>query len=241
MLIYQNTTLSDAEPCVYLEGRMSRHEYFLALDLDGIELDRLLARGWRKFGYYFFRPRCDACAGCIPLRVPVHDFKPTKSQRRVMRKNAGLRLEFHPLRFRDEIYEIYLDHSFSRFKTNPNLEDFLLSFYKRSCPSMQSEYYDGERLMGVGFLDVGEESLSSVYFIFRSEYASMSPGIYSVLGEIEHARSLGKKFYYLGYYVPGCGRMTYKARFSPHERYSWAAQSWEEVRLEAPAGNKRLD
>ncbi len=228
MLVYQNISLSEAEPCVYLAGRMSRHEYFLALDLNGSELDGLLERGWRKFGYYFFRPRCDECSQCIPLRVPVRAFEPSKAQRRVIRKNAGVRVEFHPLCFREEIYEIYLEHSFSRFMTKPVFEDFIMSFYKRSCPSLQSEYYLGERLMGVGFLDVGVESLSSVYFIFRSDYMDLSPGTYSVIREIGHARSLGMRYYYLGYHVPGCGRMAYKARFRPHESYSWANQSWGE-------------
>jgi arginine-tRNA-protein transferase len=53
-----------------------------------------------------------------------------------------------------------------------------------------------------------------------------SPGIFSVIREIEFARDMGKEYYYLGYYVAECPRMRYKNTFRPTEKYSWDEKKW---------------
>jgi arginine-tRNA-protein transferase len=229
MLTLQECRLSDEAPCPYLPDRTARYEYFFALDLDARELDALIATGWRKFGLYFFRPECPGCRSCVPLRVPVAGFRPSKGQRRVMRKNIRTETRFGALRYRPEIFSIYSEHSRDRFGREGEIEDFLTNFYQESCPGLQSEYYVDGRLMAVGFLDRSSGGLSSVYFVFRTEFARNSPGIYSVIREIELAASLGLPYYYLGYHVEGCRRMEYKADFRPCERYSWEESRWLEA------------
>ncbi len=226
MLILQERRLSEEAPCPYLPGRASRFEYFFAHDLDGSDLEALLSTGWRKFGWYYFRPDCPGCKSCVPLRVPVSGFRPSKSQRRVISKNRETDMRFGALRHSPEIFSIYEEHSRDRFGREPELNDFLFNFYQASCPGVQSEYYRGGRLLAVGFLDRSSQALSSVYFIFRSEFAHRSPGIYSVLREIELAGTLDLAYYYLGYHVGGCPRMEYKAGFNPHQRYSWEEARW---------------
>ncbi len=229
MLTLQEPRLSDESPCPYLPGRTARYEYFFALDLDARELDALIATGWRKFGLYFFRPGCPGCRNCVPLRVPVAGFRPSKGQRRVIRKNIRTETRFGALRYRPEIFSIYSEHSRDRFGREGEIEDFLTNFYQESCPGLQSEYYLDGRLMAVGFLDRSSGGLSSVYFVFRTEFARNSPGIYSVIREIELAASLGLPYYYLGYHVEGCPRMEYKAEFRPCEYYSWEQSRWLEA------------
>ncbi|HNU92632.1 MAG TPA: arginyltransferase [Spirochaetota bacterium] len=226
MLTFQEPRLSDEAPCPYLSGRRARFEYFFAAGLDAGELDGLISAGWRKFGIYYFRPSCPGCESCVPLRVPVAGFRPSKGQRRVIRKNIRTEARFGPLSYRPEVYSIYREHSLARFGRGEDLEDFLSNFYRESCPALQSEYYEGGRLMAVGFLDRSSGGLSSVYFVFRTEFARNSPGIYSVIREIELAASLGLPYYYLGYCVEGCPRMEYKAEFRPFERYSWRESRW---------------
>ncbi len=228
MQIIQTSQIEEITECPYLPGRRKRYEYFLAGFLSGGEIGALLAGGWRKFGFYFFRPACPDCRLCIPVRVPTRLFTPSRSQQRVLNKGDRLRVEFGALRMKERIFDIYREHSLERFSQNVARDDFLLNFYLPSCPTLQTEIYFGDELIGAGFLDHGEDCLSTVYFCYDTRFSRMSPGIFSVLKEIEHARLLGLPYYYLGYYVPGCSRMAYKDRFRPREWFDWESRKWVE-------------
>lgn len=226
MIILQDPQISYFSECSYIPDELWRYEYFFALQLDGDELEEFLSKGWRKFGAYYFRPKCGGCTKCIPLRVLVNEFKPSRSQRRVLRKGADIRVEFAPLKYRDDVYEIYSDHSLNRFNRETEKEEFISTFYTESCPSLQSEYYLNGRLIAVGFLDISSRSLSSVYFIYKTEFEDYSPGVLSVISEIEYARSIGLEYYYLGYYINENRSMSYKNRFHPHELFDWESKKW---------------
>lgn len=226
MVLLQGPRLSYYSSCPYLQDELCRFEYFYAHELDGIEMDEFLKQGWRKFGTYYFRPECGSCRLCVPIRIPVRDFVRTKNQRRVMRKCGILSVQFKNLEYRDEIYEIYRDHSLHRFARESVLDEFIAAFYTPSCPSLQSEYYLNEELIAVGFIDVSLKSLSSVYFAYKSAYDRYSLGTYSVLREVEHAASIGLEYYYLGYYVEECRSMAYKNLFYPNEKFDWFSGVW---------------
>ena len=226
MQIIQVPQVEEITPCPYLEGREKQLEFFGATEVSAAELSRLLAEGWRKFGPCYFKPACPGCRLCIPLRIPVAEFTPSRSQRRVLRKGSHLKVQFGPLRLSERIYQIYRDHSRQRFDQDSDLEGFLQSFYLPSCPCLQEEIYLDEELIGVGFLDLGEDCLSSVYFCFDPDYGHLNPGIFSALQEIEYARRNNLAYYYLGYYVPGSPRMAYKDRFLPREYYDWECRIW---------------
>lgn len=225
------------EPCPYLPGREKQFEYFFAVSLSGTELAGLLAEGWRKFGPYFFRPACPGCRQCVPVRVPVKSFAPSRSQRRVLRCNQDLQVRFGPLRYRERIFELYRKHSLQRFGIDSTPNDFASYFYLPSCPVLQSEVYRGEQLIAVGFLDQASDALSSVYFCFDPEFADRSLGIFGALVEIEHARRLGLDFYYLGYLVDGCPSMHYKDHFRPRQYYDWETRAWQDV-TSAPVASR---
>ncbi len=226
MILLQEPRFSYYGVCPYFEDAQCRFEYFYARDLDGAELDELFKRGWRKFGTYFFRPECGRCRRCVPLRILVEEFAPTKSQRRVMRKGAEIEVEFREPEYRDEIFEIYRDHSSNRFGRESDKTDFMEAFYTPSCPSLQSEYRLHGELVAVGFIDVSLDALSSVYFVYKTKYEQYRMGTYSLVREIEHAASRGMKYYYLGYYIKETGRMSYKNHFHPNEKFDWINQVW---------------
>lgn len=226
MILLQEPFISEQIDCPYISGEKCRYNYFFALELDGEELDQILQSGWRKFGAYYFRPYCPACRRCVPLRVLTGEFRPTKSQRRVMRKCADITVKFGPLEFNDRIFEIYQNHTRVRFGREAEYDDFVTSFYTKSCPSMQSEYYLGEKLIALGFLDCASDSLSSAYFIYDTAYSHYRLGTYSVLKEIEYAGSRNLSYYYLGYWIEESISMAYKNRFSPHELYDWQENIW---------------
>lgn len=86
MILLKQRELDDLSPCPYLENNKKQFEYFLAHRLEEKEISHLLSRGWRKFGIYFFRPKCPGCNECIPIRVLVQNFATTRSQRRNLKK-----------------------------------------------------------------------------------------------------------------------------------------------------------
>ncbi len=229
MKIIQPPQLDDLSACPYLPDRQKQYEFFLAGELNADEVVKYLAGGWRKFGVYYFRPACPDCRRCIPLRVPTEIFSASRSQRRVLKKNAGLEVRFAPLHYSERAFAIYRDHSRERFADEARLEDFLYNFYLPSCPTLQSETYLNDELIAVGFLDRGENCLSSVYCCFDPRYSHLNLGTFSILQEIAYARELGLAYYYLGYYVPGCSRMSYKDHFLPREYFDWELQSWRAV------------
>jgi len=199
----------------------------VAFGLADTELNELLKRGWRKFGTYFFKPNCEGCRKCIPLRVRVKDFSASKSQKRVLKKGGNIKIQYGALEYRDEIYELYRDHSLKRFNQETNTDDFMNSFFTSSCPAIQSEFYLENKLFATGFLDQSNEAFSSVYFIFNTDYEFLSPGTFSILKEIEHTASLGLSYYYLGYFIEENQSMNYKNRFHPYEQYDWENDRWE--------------
>lgn len=228
MLKLCDTKISDEGECPYLPDRFVKFQYFFAKDLSKEELDDYLSRGWRKFGIYYFKPVCPGCVECKPIRIPVDSFKASKSQRRTINKCANIEVKLNNLEYSDEIFEIYQDHSLNRFGKESNQEEFTASFFMESCPTLQSEYYLDGKLIGVGFLDYSAHGLSSIYFIYRTEYSHLNIGTFSVLKEVEITRSMGLKYYYLGYYIEGNSSMAYKSKFRPYEVMNWDSGEWAE-------------
>jgi arginine-tRNA-protein transferase len=197
----------------------------LATDLSNQEFDELLVSGWRRFGIYFFRPMCESCKACIPIRVPVASFNPSKSQKRVLKKNTNTKVIFRELSYWDDIYNVYKDHS-KRFGQDTSVENFKQTFFSPAVPAFQTEYYVDEKLAAIGFVDLGIDGISSVYFVFREEYSYLSLGTFGALQEIEIVRNLGMKYYYLGYYLKDNKHMKYKALFKPYQLYDWDSELW---------------
>jgi arginine-tRNA-protein transferase len=226
MIVLQETKLSEFMQCTYLPEKRLRFAYAFFAQLDKEELESFLSKGWRKFGIYYFKPECGDCRDCIPLRVIANDFIPSKSQRRILRKSMRVDIKFSNLDYKEEIYDIYKTHSEVKFKKETDREDFISSFYNVSCPTIQSEYYLDGILFAIGFLDVSTEALSSIYFAYYPDFEQYSPGTLSILKEIEFAKTLGLKYYYLGYYIQKNKSMAYKNRFFPNEKYCWETGLW---------------
>lgn len=232
MILYSHPELSPPAPCPYLPDRIQVFSFFFAGGLNAFELSWFLSRGWRRFGHYFFRPACPDCRACIPLRIPVGRFSPSRGQRRVLRRCAHVRVDFGPVRYEKELFDLYHTHSQVRFGQESTFEEFIVNLHSPACPALLARYEDNGRLLGAGYLDRGSDGLSSVYFVFDPLFSDLSPGIFSVLREIEEARKLGLPHYYLGYVVPGCARMDYKAGFRPHQLFDWGNELWHEAGYE---------
>ncbi|MDA3899223.1 MAG: hypothetical protein PF637_01755 [Spirochaetes bacterium] len=214
-------------PCPYIEGLKARYEYFYATQLSETELEHYLSRGWRKFSTFYFRPSCDNCSKCKPLRVLTTEFEQSKSLRRTVKKCRGISVTLSDLHYSDEIYSIYRDHSLRFDKDIDDRSQFYENFFNASCNTIQSEYRLNDKLIAVGFIDISENGFSSVYFIYYREYENYSPGIFSAVAEIELGCQAGKKYYYLGYFIEENRSMNYKNRFSPYELFDWNTNTWK--------------
>jgi leucyl-tRNA---protein transferase len=226
MHLHVSEQISDEEPCSNLPDRKARQEYFLATGVDENEIEGLLETGWRHFGPYFYRPSCKECQGCIPLRIRAREFTMSKSQRRTIRKNRDIRVEITGLHLTDQAFCIYQKHSMARFNKEVARDEFEEAFFIEATPSLQSNYYVGDTLAAIGFLDKSKNGLSSIYFVFDPVCEKRGLGTLSVLVETSYCAELGLDYYYLGYYIEKNPRMAYKRRFFPHELYDWNLKKW---------------
>ncbi len=211
--------VSGEVPCPYLPGARSRNESYVVDDVDGATYERLLSRGYRRSGRVIYRPRCRSCRECRQLRVPVEQFTPTRSMRRVARHNADIRTDAAEAVPTDEkfaLFALYLDaqHDATMSRSYETFVDFL---YDSPVHTFEFRYYVGQRLIGVSIVDRCPNALSSVYMYFDPEHSARSLGTFSVLREIDHCRREDMPYYYLGFYVAGSRTMAYKSRFRPNE------------------------
>lgn len=211
------------EPCNYLEGLVATTEYRVMTRVSPEEHEALLERGWRRFGAQYFRPVCGACAECVSLRVPVATFQPAKSQRRAWRKCQHLRVTVRTPIADEERLALYRAWHAQReqargWPVSPmDLEEYGRVFCLAHEGAREFDYYDGERLVAVGFVDETPHALSSIYFFYHPDVARLSIGVASVLFEIEWARSRHRPHVYLGYRIAGCPSTAYKSQYLPHE------------------------
>ncbi len=203
------------------------NEEFRAETLGPGNLDILLARGWRHFGKYFFRYNFgiydDEIRRVIPLRIRLSEFKPSKSQSRVLRRNADLYVNTAPAKITDEVDALFQRHK-HRFKHRP--PESIYSFISEDpaldpCETLQQSIRIGDRLLAAGFFDVGDNSVSGIYTAFEPSETRRSLGIFTILKEIEYAMAHGKEFYYQGYCYSGNSFYDYKKQFYGTEAFDW--------------------
>ncbi len=206
------------------------NEEFYADSVTPLQLDLLLADGWRHFGMHFFRYNLgiyeDEIRRVLPLRIRLADLKLSKSQRRVLRKNSGLDVKIRPIEITDETHDLFERHK-QRFKSGvPNtLYDFL-SLDSANAPTrgLEVNVRREGKLLAASFFDIGKTSLSSIYAIFNPDETSRSLGIFTMLKEIEYAVENGKIFFYHGYAYEGESFYDYKKRFFALEHFGWKGE-----------------
>ncbi|MDG1483894.1 MAG: arginyltransferase [Myxococcota bacterium] len=213
----------ELEPCPYITGKVARMPLRWQLRRPSPdEFDASLARGDRRIGRMLYQTSCPECVACEPLRLPVETFKPSRSQRKTVKKNADLRIEVGPARFSSEKLDLYNRHKqergLARHERRMNQRGYEGWFLNSCATTLEFRYLAEDRLIGLGIMDVGRLDTSSVYFFFDPDESRRSLGTYSVLVEMNWQKERSGRHHYLGLYVEQCQHLVYKARYFPHER-----------------------
>ena len=179
--------------------------------------------GFRRSGTHLYVPHCNGCSACIPIRIPVAEFKPSRNQCRTRAKNSDMVINKLAPVFSDEHFDLYRKYLSSRHgdgdMSNPTHKSYMEFL---TAPWVDTIFYEmrlSGTLVSVAVADILSNALSAIYTFFDPAYAARSPGRLSVLFEIEQTRLMGHPWLYLGNWIEQCGKMSYKTEYRPYELY----------------------
>jgi len=211
------------ESCPYLASLEATTDYRILAEVTPEEHEEMIVRGWRRFGMQYFRPRCARCQECVSIRVPIATFRATKSQRRAWRKCGHLRVAIGVPQADAARWTLFRAWHTMRERTRGwkatemSQREYALTFCTPNACAREMAYFDGDRLVAVGLVDLTPNAVSSIYFFYHPDVSACSLGVASVLFEIEWARRMGCSHLYLGYRISACPSTAYKAQYGPHE------------------------
>jgi len=219
--------------CPYLPGKYERKVFTHLVGEKAAALNDILTQGgFRRSQNIAYRPACEGCRACVSVRVVVDAFRPSRSFRRILRRNADLIGNEVPPQPSADQYALFRDYLDARHAHGGMAEMSVLDYammvedthvetrlveYRRRGPDTAMTGRGRGPLLAVALTDILSDGLSMVYSFYDPTQEDRSLGTYMILDHIERARRAGLPYVYLGYWVNGSRKMGYKIRFQPQE------------------------
>lgn len=213
--------ISQILPCNYLPEQEER--LLIAIDhrlQDAEHYGWLMSQGFRRSGDQIYRPHCLNCSACRSLRVLTKQFVPSKSQKRLIKKNQEFSVKTSEILQQDyyELYERYINTVHNDGSMYPaNYHQYQSFLTCELTNQIFVELWHNNKLISVAVTDVLHNALSAVYTFYDPSYKDRGIGVFSILTQIETAREMNREFLYLGYQIDECQKMNYKDRYYPHQ------------------------
>ena len=212
-----------SEKCSYIPGLEQTTHYKIIQECDMEYNAHLIERGWRRFGNMYFRPICEGCSACESLKIDVNNYEFSKSERRIIKKNAHLKMVLRrPTASHSHIalFEKYHDHMHDKRgwdKQAINIKNYYMSFVNGYNEyGFEVLYFDDDKLIAIDLIDILPNGISSIYFYYDPDYSHLSLGKFSMLRQISYAKANHLDWIYMGYYVKECQSLAYKSDYKPY-------------------------
>ncbi len=222
------------QACPYLPGRAERKLFtHLTHDKPRALIDNLLKGGFRRSQNIAYMPYCEGCQACVSVRVLVNEFEPGRSFRRIQERNRDLKTRRIQAVATSEHFSLFRSYIDARhgdggmadmsvldyaMMVEDSIVDTFLTEYRVGPDKPHLSRADSAPLRAVALCDQLSDGISMVYSFYDPEEDARSIGTYMILEHIEYARRLGLPYLYLGYWIEGSRKMSYKSRFMPQER-----------------------
>lgn len=210
-------------PCSYLTNQHARSLVAAPSQrISGPLYEQLMQQGFRRSGGFTYRPMCERCQACLPIRIDTARFQANRTQRRILKRLQHLRTQQLPLCWHDEHFELYYRYQQARHEPLPFLEaeqqyrQFLLTSHVDSC--LVEFRNPAGQLEMVAVMDLVVSGASAVY-TFYNPHSKAILGTYAILWQIEFCRALQQPWLYLGYWIEESRKMQYKTQFQPYQLY----------------------
>ena len=211
-------------PCGYLANHYSVNIFADPnVELSTRTYSWLIDHGFRRNGNHLYRPHCPNCKACIPTRVSVSQFTPSRSQKRTLARNQDLHVQIVTKQFKQEHFDLYKRYLEDRHHESPmtsstqqDYEEFIIGSWS---DTKFLEFRLDTKLICVAVFDVLPQGLSAAYTYYDVTYQNRSLGTLAILKLIEHAQLQKLNYVYLGYWIKECQKMSYKTNFAPTEGF----------------------
>jgi arginine-tRNA-protein transferase len=208
--------------CSYLDGQVARSQVAVPAELiDSQAYSNLVQHGFRRSGLFVYRPWCDQCRACVPVRLPVQQFKPNRTQRRVQKLHAGLQVRLLGLEYLESHYLLYQRYQMARHSgggmDQDNREQYQNFILKSNVSSFLAEFSLDDQVQMVSLIDQLDDGISSVYTFYNPDLPGASLGVFNILWQVDLAKEMQLPYVYLGYWIDQCRKMAYKTCYKPIE------------------------
>ena len=217
--------ITPEHPCSYIADREATTLFVDPQEpMDKQKYSQLAELGFRRSGEHVYRPQCAMCSECKLVRILVDDFKPSRSQKRVLRLNKDVSFQWGVTTFNEEHFLLYRSYMRQRHAGSSMDDDDPMHYMHVMaadwCETRLGEFRLGDRLVAIAITDVLENGLSAVYTFFDAAYTRRSLGTLAILTQINAAQEEALDYVYLGYWINSCSKMSYKIRFNASEIFN---------------------